>query len=90
MDEESLQVTWSYTYTRPGYSRKRNQLVPKDWWTEDVSDLDIDLFRCIITAVRSANVLSTQLIGEALHVYASPVATEPFKDSASREFSISN
>ncbi|XP_058199103.1 BTB/POZ domain-containing protein At5g47800 isoform X2 [Rhododendron vialii] len=64
-------VTWSYTYTRPGYSRKQHQLAPKDWWTEDVSDLDIDLFRCIITAVRSANILSPQLIGEALHVYAS-------------------
>lgn len=82
-------VTWSYTYTRPGYSRKRNQLVPKDWWTEDVSDLDIDLFRCIITAVRSANVLSTQLIGEALHVYASrwlpnTSKTQPPESSASQ------
>ncbi|XP_044460609.1 BTB/POZ domain-containing protein At5g47800 isoform X2 [Mangifera indica] len=62
-------VTWSYTYTRPGYTRKRHQSAPKDWWTEDISDLDIDLFRCIITAVRSTYMLSTQLIGEALHVY---------------------
>ncbi|GFY91666.1 phototropic-responsive NPH3 family protein [Actinidia rufa] len=62
-------VTWSYTYTRPGYAQKRRQFVPKDWWTEDVSDLDIDLFRCIITAIRSANTLLPQLIGEALHVY---------------------
>ncbi|KAL6990594.1 hypothetical protein U1Q18_008711 [Sarracenia purpurea var. burkii] len=63
-------VTWSFTYTRPGYVQKHQQFVPKDWWTEDVSDLDIDLFRCIITAVRSANMLPPQLIGEALHVYA--------------------
>ncbi|KAI8001223.1 BTB/POZ domain-containing protein [Camellia lanceoleosa] len=63
-------VTWSYTYTRPGYSQKRHQIVPKDWWTEDVSDLDIDLFRCIITTIRSTNMLPQQLIGEALHVYA--------------------
>lgn len=63
-------VTWSYTYTRPGYSKKHHHSVPKDWWTEDISDLDIDLFRCIITAVRSTYMLPPQLIGEALHVYA--------------------
>lgn len=63
-------VTWPYTYTRPGYSGKRHQNVPKDWWTEDISEVDIDLFRCIITTVRSANMLPLQLIGEALHVYA--------------------
>ncbi|KAK1355839.1 hypothetical protein POM88_049095 [Heracleum sosnowskyi] len=28
-------VTWPYTYTRPGYSGKRHQSVPKDWWTEE-------------------------------------------------------
>ncbi|XP_077237554.1 phototropic-responsive NPH3 family protein [Tasmannia lanceolata] len=64
-------VTWSYTYTRPGYAKKQHRSIPKDWWTEDVSDLDIDLFRCIIAAVRSAKKLSAPLIGEALHVYAS-------------------
>ncbi|KAK9084572.1 hypothetical protein Sjap_024983 [Stephania japonica] len=63
-------VTWSFTYTRPGYSIKRQHSVPKDWWTEDISILDIDLFRCIITAVRSTNLLPPPLIGEALHVYA--------------------
>ncbi|PSS10447.1 BTB/POZ domain-containing protein [Actinidia chinensis var. chinensis] len=62
-------VTWSYTYTRLGYAQKRRQLVPENWWTEDVSDLDMDLFQCIITAIRSANTLLPQLIGEALHVY---------------------
>ncbi|XP_058112800.1 BTB/POZ domain-containing protein At5g47800 isoform X2 [Magnolia sinica] len=64
-------VTWSYTYTRPGYAEKRHRSVPKDWWTEDISDLDIDLFRCVITAVKSAKKLPPPLIGEALHVYAS-------------------
>uniref|UniRef100_A0A5B7BCX2 Putative Root phototropism protein isoform 1 n=1 Tax=Davidia involucrata TaxID=16924 RepID=A0A5B7BCX2_DAVIN len=63
-------VTWSYSYTRPGYAKSRHQSVPKDWWTEDISDLNIDLFRCIVTAVRSTNLLPPQLIGEALHVYA--------------------
>ncbi|KAJ7946468.1 BTB/POZ domain-containing protein [Quillaja saponaria] len=82
------QVKWSYTYTRPGYSKKHNS-VPKDWWTEDVSDLDVDLLRCIIMAIRSTSVLSPQLIGEALHVYACrwlPDTTKlrPAKGSASQ------
>ncbi|WCJ28217.1 Phototropic-responsive NPH3 family protein [Euphorbia peplus] len=62
-------VTWSYTYTRPGF-KKSQQSVPRDWWTEDISDLDIDLFRCVIVAIRSTTILPPQLIGEALHVYA--------------------
>ncbi|XP_038689700.1 BTB/POZ domain-containing protein At5g47800-like isoform X2 [Tripterygium wilfordii] len=62
-------VSWSYTYTRPGFS-KHQQSVPRDWWTEDISDLDIHLFRYVITAIRSTFMLQPQLIGEALHVYA--------------------
>lgn len=68
-NDYSVQVTWSYTYTRIGF-KKHQQSVPKDWWTEDISDLDIDLFRCIITAIKSTYMLPPQLIGEALHVYA--------------------
>lgn len=64
-----MQVNWSYTYTRPGYNKKQHS-VPKDWWTEDISDLDIDMFRCIITAIITLDILPPQLIGEALHVYA--------------------
>lgn len=63
-------VTWSYTYTRPGYEKKRHQSVPKDWWTEDISFLNVDMFRCIVAAIKSTNTLQAQLIGEALHVYA--------------------
>lgn len=63
-------MTWSYTYTRPGYSKKSRHSVPRDWWTEDISDLDIDMFRYIITAIKSTCIMPPQLIGEALHVYA--------------------
>ncbi|KAK1355063.1 hypothetical protein POM88_048319 [Heracleum sosnowskyi] len=35
-------VTWPYTYTRPGYSGKRHQSVPKDWWTEESMQLHRD------------------------------------------------
>ncbi|XP_051133911.1 BTB/POZ domain-containing protein At5g47800 isoform X2 [Andrographis paniculata] len=63
-------VTWSYTYTRPRHDNRRRKSVPKDWWTEDISFLDIDVFRGIVTAVKSTNTMQPQLIGEALHVYA--------------------
>ncbi|XP_010481373.1 PREDICTED: BTB/POZ domain-containing protein At5g47800 isoform X2 [Camelina sativa] len=63
------EVSWSHTYTRPGYAKRQHHSVPKDWWTEDISDLDLDLFRCVITAARSTFTLPPQLIGEALHVY---------------------
>ncbi|XP_010530083.1 PREDICTED: BTB/POZ domain-containing protein At5g47800 [Tarenaya hassleriana] len=66
----AAEVSWSYTYTRPGYDKRHHQSVPRDWWTEDLSDLDLDLFRCIITTVKSTFTLPPQLIGEALHVYA--------------------
>ena len=66
--DDYVQVKWSYTYTRPGYTRKQHHSVPKDWWTEDVSDLNIDLFRCILMAIRSTYVLPPQLIGEAKRI----------------------
>lgn len=81
-------VTWSFTYTRLGYERKgHHHSVPRDWWTEDVSDLDLGLFRCIIAAVRSANILPPQLIGEALHVYACRWLPDITKTSESSETS---
>ncbi|GAB2301020.1 hypothetical protein Dimus_035056 [Dionaea muscipula] len=63
-------VKWSYTYTRRGYNKELHQCAPKDWFTEDISGLNIDIFRAIITTLRSTNLLVPQLIGESLHVYA--------------------
>uniref|UniRef100_A0A0D9XBT1 NPH3 domain-containing protein n=1 Tax=Leersia perrieri TaxID=77586 RepID=A0A0D9XBT1_9ORYZ len=70
-------VTWSYTYTRPGYAKRPHQSVPKDWWTEDVSELDMDVFRSVISTVRAARLLPPPLIGEALHVYACKHLPDP-------------
>ncbi|KAL4562927.1 hypothetical protein LXL04_026958 [Taraxacum kok-saghyz] len=65
-------VKWSYTYTREGYSKKKHHhSAPKDWWTEDIANLDIDLFRCVLNTVKLTNTLPPQLIGESLHVYSS-------------------
>lgn len=72
-------VTWSYTYTRPGYTRKPHQSVPKDWWTEDVSELDIEVFRSVISTVRASRLLPPPLIGEALHVYACKHLADPLR-----------
>ncbi|XP_062194454.1 BTB/POZ domain-containing protein At5g47800-like isoform X2 [Phragmites australis] len=70
-------VNWSYTYTRPGYTRRPHQSVPKDWWTEDVSELDIEVFRSVISTVRASGLLPPPLIGEALHVYACKHLVDP-------------
>ncbi|KAK1424121.1 hypothetical protein QVD17_19436 [Tagetes erecta] len=64
-------VRWSFTYTRQGYeTKKHHKSAPKDWWTEDIADLNMDQFRCVVNSVRSTNMLPPKLIGEALHVYA--------------------
>ncbi|XP_062198985.1 BTB/POZ domain-containing protein At5g47800-like isoform X2 [Phragmites australis] len=70
-------VTWSYTYTRPGYTRRPHQSVPKDWWTEDISELDVEVFRSVISTVRASRLLPPPLIGEALHVYACKHLVDP-------------
>lgn len=90
LKDDPLQVTWSYTYTRPGYVRKRHDSVPKDWWTEDISCLGIDMFSSIVTTISSTNMLQPRLIGEALHVYAhcwllgSSESSRPNESSTSR------
>uniref|UniRef100_A0A453KIQ8 BTB domain-containing protein n=1 Tax=Aegilops tauschii subsp. strangulata TaxID=200361 RepID=A0A453KIQ8_AEGTS len=71
------QVAWSYTYTRPGYAKRPHQSVPKDWWTEDISELDIEVFRSVVSTVRATRMLPSPLIGEALHVYACKHLPDP-------------
>uniref|UniRef100_A0A1J3K7J5 BTB/POZ domain-containing protein n=1 Tax=Noccaea caerulescens TaxID=107243 RepID=A0A1J3K7J5_NOCCA len=83
----TAEVSWSHTYTRPGYRKRQHHSVPRDWWTEDISDLDLDLFRCVITAARSSFTLPPQLIGEALHVYTCRWLPY-FKSKSSSGFSV--
>nr|CAD1839342.1 unnamed protein product [Ananas comosus var. bracteatus] len=82
-------VTWSYTYTRPGYNKKQHPSVPKDWWTEDVAELDLDLFRSIISTVRSTKTIPPPLIGEALHVYTCKHLPDPLEAHSSTQSSAS-
>ena len=51
--------------------------MPKDWWTEDISELDIEVFRSVVSTVRAARMLPPPLIGEALHVYACKHLPDP-------------
>lgn len=74
-------VTWSYTYNRKlkktpdkiteiGLKQHPNDPIPpKDWWVEDICDLDIDLYRRFMVAVRSKGRMDGNMIGEALKTY---------------------
>ncbi|XP_048232131.1 BTB/POZ domain-containing protein NPY2 isoform X4 [Ricinus communis] len=54
----------------PNVNSIRNRSVPKDWWVEDLCDLDIDLYKRVILAIKSKAILSSDVIGEALKAYA--------------------
>ncbi|OAY76543.1 BTB/POZ domain-containing protein NPY2 [Ananas comosus] len=77
---DSSKVEWSYTYNRKklpsenGFDShwngvKKQQSVPKDWWVEDLSELELDYFKQVIAAIKSKGRVSPQVIGEALKAY---------------------
>ncbi|WCJ17936.1 Phototropic-responsive NPH3 family protein [Euphorbia peplus] len=74
-------VDWSYSYNRKKLPEEnghdpnatngmRNRAVPRDWWVEDLCDLDIDLYKRVIVAIKSRAILSNDVVGEALKAYA--------------------
>ncbi|CAH8328406.1 unnamed protein product [Eruca vesicaria subsp. sativa] len=68
-------ITWSYTHNRklsgPDkiVERDDNNVVPKDWWVEDVCELEIDMFKQVMSAVKSSGRMNNGVIGEALRYY---------------------
>ncbi|KAJ6304756.1 hypothetical protein OIU78_020342 [Salix suchowensis] len=73
-------VEWSYTYSRkklPSENGKdplwngvrKPQVVPRDWWVEDLCELQIDLFKRAITTIIKKGRVSSDVIGEALIAY---------------------
>ncbi|XP_052210822.1 BTB/POZ domain-containing protein NPY1-like [Diospyros lotus] len=70
-------VTWSYTYNRKltipdrivEVGIKFQEKVPKDWWVEDICELDLDLYKRVMMAVRSRGRMKGNVIGEALKSY---------------------
>ncbi|GKB03773.1 BTB/POZ domain-containing protein NPY3-like protein [Tanacetum coccineum] len=84
-------VEWSYTYNRnklpsengiesPLYNGVRKQLmVPKDWWVEDLCDLPVDLYKKVINLIKAKGKVSFHVVGESLKAY---VQRKLKKDSA--------
>lgn len=73
-------VDWSYAYNRkklpeengsdPNWNGVRNRAVPKDWWVEDLCELEIDFYKRSIMTIKTKAILSNEVIGEALKAYA--------------------
>lgn len=72
-------VDWSYTYNRkklpeengndPNRNGVRNRMVPKDWWAEDLCELEVDLYKQVISNINKRGVISGEVVGEALKAY---------------------
>ncbi|PIA45857.1 hypothetical protein AQUCO_01600240v1 [Aquilegia coerulea] len=74
-------VNWSYTFNRKltvsdqitestdRFQQKFNP-VPKDWWVEDICELEIDLYKRVMFAIKAKGRMSGNVIGEALDCYA--------------------
>ncbi|KAJ4826475.1 hypothetical protein Tsubulata_019444 [Turnera subulata] len=87
-------ITWSYTYNRKismqdmiveeGMKlREKNESVPRDWWVEDICELDIDLYKRVMIAVKSKGRMDAKVIGEALKTYAIRWLPDSFNDLVS-------
>lgn len=75
-------VEWSYTYNRKKLPSengneshwngvRKQQMVPKDWWVEDLCELQVDMYKRVITAIKSKGRVGADVIGEALVAYVS-------------------
>ncbi|KAF7817306.1 BTB/POZ domain-containing protein NPY1 [Senna tora] len=74
-------ITWSYTYNRKLTEpdkitehettfQEKLESVPKDWWVEDICELDVDLYKRVMIVVKSKGRMDSVVIGEALKIYA--------------------
>ncbi|KAE8665011.1 BTB/POZ domain-containing protein [Hibiscus syriacus] len=54
-----------------GKDSDRHKPMKKGWWAEDIAELDIDLYWRTMIAVKSDGKMPSNLIGEALQIYAS-------------------
>ncbi|RWW81911.1 hypothetical protein BHE74_00009649 [Ensete ventricosum] len=75
------EVDWSYTYNRkklpsengldPHWNGvRKQQSVPKDWWVEDLCDLEMDSYKRVLIAIRTKGMIADDVVGEALKAYA--------------------
>ncbi|KAJ6809263.1 BTB/POZ domain-containing protein NPY2-like [Iris pallida] len=73
------EVEWSYTYNRRKLPSENGDAqwngvrkllsVPKDWWVEDLCELETDSYKRVIMAIRTRGRSSDVVIGEALKAY---------------------
>ncbi|GER36905.1 phototropic-responsive NPH3 family protein [Striga asiatica] len=68
-------VDWSYTYNRKKAIEEngnglRTRAIPLDWWAEDLSELEIDLYKKVILGIKDKGLVPNEVIGEALKAYA--------------------
>ncbi|GAA0171937.1 hypothetical protein LIER_25861 [Lithospermum erythrorhizon] len=73
-------VSLSHSYSRRGRDdiscngseNKRNNIpAAKGWWAEDIADLGIELYWRTMIAIKSGEKVPSNLIGDALRIYAS-------------------
>ncbi|KAJ4898774.1 BTB/POZ domain-containing protein NPY5 [Raphanus sativus] len=85
---DTSRVEWSYTYSKKknlDNGLRRPQAVPRDWWVEDLCDLHIDLYKRVIATIESRCKVSADVIGEALHAYATKRVPGFSKSSSSAQ-----
>lgn len=76
---DGSRVDWSYTYNRTKLPAengtadwngvKKQQVVPNDWWVEDLCELDLDFYKRVLVSIKSMGKLSGRVVGEALKAY---------------------
>ncbi|GAB4854657.1 hypothetical protein Ancab_023239 [Ancistrocladus abbreviatus] len=73
---DPTKVTWSYTHNRKLIMRDKIvehetiECIPKDWWVEDICELDMELYKRVMIAIKSSGRMDGVVIGEALKTYA--------------------
>lgn len=77
---DTSNVEWSYTYNLKKLPSDngnehwngvgKQQVVPKDWWVEDLCGLQLDLYKRVINIIKTKGKLSGDVIGEALKAYS--------------------
>ena len=93
--EPSL-VNWSYTYSKRSTGQivelyqQKTHAVPKDWWVEDICELDVDLYKRVMVAIKSKGRMSSELIGEALKAYAVRWLPDSYDALVSDDYAIRN
>ncbi|CAI9304171.1 unnamed protein product [Lactuca saligna] len=70
-------VDWSYTYNRKKLPEEnanefgvRTRMVPKDWWVEDLAELEIGLYKRVLVCIKNKGLICNEVIGEGLKAFA--------------------